>query len=145
MKRYEVRGMMEWHPEFRVGRTRLKVAFTGGHLSAGGCTPAVFETADPVVQKVIESSGPFIRGVIKVVGGGRSDRRVAGSPVCPPPRPEGAATYNEPMEFGTLGEAQDFLQKSKGVQIDEMLTPKDCIARAAGLGISMTIRKCDAE
>lgn len=64
MKRYEVRGMMEWHPEFRVGRSRLTVPFTGGHLCGGACTPASFETADPVVQIVIEQSAYFRSGMI---------------------------------------------------------------------------------
>lgn len=58
-KRYEVTGMMEWHPVFNVGRTRLRVSFTGGHLCGGGTTPAVFETSDPVVQAVIEGSAAF--------------------------------------------------------------------------------------
>lgn len=58
-KRYEVRGMMEWHPVFNVGRTRIAVSFTGGHLCGGGTTPAVFETDNPVVQAVIENSDAF--------------------------------------------------------------------------------------
>lgn len=125
MKRYEVRGMMEWHPVFSAGRTRLKVAFTGGHLSAGGCTPASFETSDPVVQRVIESSLPFRRGQIRVMGGAAVSM---------------TAAHGQPMEFSTLGEAQDFLQASKSVPIDGMLTHEDCIAAAARLGIPMTIK-----
>lgn len=58
-KRYEVTGMMEWHPVFKVGRSHLQVSFTGGNLCGGASSPAAFETADPVVQKVIESSGYY--------------------------------------------------------------------------------------
>ena len=65
-KRYDVRGMMEWHPEFRVGRTRLQVSFTGGHLCGGACTPASFETSDAVVQKVIEDSAAYRSGLISI-------------------------------------------------------------------------------
>lgn len=143
MKRYEVRGMMEWHPVFSAGRTRLKVTFTGGHLSAGGCTPASFETSDPVVQRVIESSLPFRRGQIRVMGGAAvgmtapNDQRTDcayGAAVSM------TAAHGQPMEFSTLGEAQDFLQASKSVPIDGMLTHEDCIAVAARLGIPMTIK-----
>ena len=66
-KRYEVRGMMEWHPVFRAGRTRLQVSFTGGHLCGGACTPAAYETSDSVVQAVIEASAAFRSGRINVV------------------------------------------------------------------------------
>lgn len=58
-KRYEVSGMMEWHPVFNIGRTRMRVPFTGGHLCGGGITPATYETSDPVVQAVIEDSAAF--------------------------------------------------------------------------------------
>ena len=126
--------MMEWRPVFRAGRTRLNVAFTGGHLSAGGCTPASFETSDPVVQTVIENSLPFRRGQIKVVGGGHPDRLPAG------PVTGTGAPHDQTMEFETLGAAQDFLQSSKSVAIDEMLTLKDCVAMGARLGIRMTIK-----
>lgn len=65
-KRYEVRGMMEWHPLFEAGRARLHVAFTGGHLGDGCSVPAAFETGDPVVQRVIESSKEFRSGRIRL-------------------------------------------------------------------------------
>lgn len=68
-KRYEVRGMMEWHTVFAAGRSRIRVSFIGGHLCGGGSTPAVYETSDPVVQKVIERSGAFRSGRIRLAKG----------------------------------------------------------------------------
>ncbi|MBO5445672.1 MAG: hypothetical protein J5995_10085 [Muribaculaceae bacterium] len=65
-KRYEVSGMMEWHPVFCIGRTRMRVSFTGGHLCGGGTTPASYETDDPVVQAVIEGSAEFRRKRIRL-------------------------------------------------------------------------------
>ena len=119
---------MEWHPEFKAGRTRIRVSFTGGHLSAGGCTPAAFETSDPVVQAVIEASAAYRSG------------RIASTAGHPPAAPAHAAPALTPLSFQTLGEAQDYLQNSKGVRIDEVLTLEACLARAAQLGISLAIK-----
>lgn len=126
--------MMEWHPEFRIGRTRLQVSFTGGHLCGGACTPASFETSDPVVQKVIEGSAAFRNGRIsigKVMEDGQPDRRSE--------RPR--AQDLKVMEFDSMDAASDFLQKEKGVLIDSVLTPDQCVSEARGLGIELVIRK----
>lgn len=72
-KRYVVAGMMEWYPIFKVGRMRLQLSFTGGHLCGGASTAASYETSDPVVQKVIESSAEFRNGRIKLASGRDSE------------------------------------------------------------------------
>lgn len=77
-KRYDVRGMMEWHPVFSAGRSRLQVSFTGGHLCGGASTPASFETEDPVVQAIIEGSKAFKTGRITI---GKEDRHADLQPV----------------------------------------------------------------
>lgn len=126
--------MMEWHPEFRVGRGRLQVSFTGGHLCGGACTPASFETSDPVVQKVIEGSAAFRNGRISigmVMEGGNPDRRSDG------PR----AQDFKVMEFDSVDAASDFLQREKGILIDHVLSPEQCVAQAMKLGIELVIRK----
>lgn len=51
---------------FAVGRARIQVSFTGGHLGDGCSTPAKYTTSDPVVQKVIENSEHFRNGRIRV-------------------------------------------------------------------------------
>ena len=137
--------MMEWHPVFRVGRGRLAVSFTGGHLCGGGCTPASFETSDPVVQKVIESSDAFRRGLIR--GDGRADRPTVAREKAhaavaeeAEPREEGAGQC-QAMEFPSLEKAQDFLQSYKGVRIDDMLELESCVATGRRLGIDLIIGK----
>ena len=119
--------MMEWHPVFRVGRSRVQVSFTGGHLCGGGVTPASFETSDPVVQKVIEDSAAFRSGRIKVIAG--CERR--------------GSTRNPPevsMEFDDLDKAADFLQHKKGIPLDRVITLDQCVAEAKLIGIELKIR-----
>ena len=65
-KTYEIPGMKECHPEFRAGRGRIRVPFTGGQLCVGGSTAASFSTSDPVLQKVIEASPQFHSGKIRL-------------------------------------------------------------------------------
>ena len=131
--RYDVRGMMEWHPEFKVGRTRVKIPFTGGHLCGGGCTPASFETEDPVLQKVIESSEAYRSR--RIVRGLVMEGRDAGAPVAR------GGTHRHRMECATLTDAQEYLLRNKGVLIDDILDPASCISMAEKLGIELVIGK----
>ena len=129
---------MEWHPEFRVGRGRLQVSFTGGHLCGGASTPASYETADPVVQKVIESSAAFRTGRI-VVKGGQNDRRLE-KVALHSQAFHSAATRNEAMEFDDIDKATDFLQYNKGIPIERLITPDQCVEEARMLGIDLKIK-----
>lgn len=54
------------------------MSFTGGHLCGGACTPASFETEDPVVQAIIEGSKAFKTGRITI---GKEDRHADLQPV----------------------------------------------------------------
>ena len=156
-KRYEVRGMMEWHPVFRAGRTRLRVSFTGGHLCGGAATPACFETADEVVQKVIESSAAFRSGSIVCRAVGDVPRR-QGAPEAPKAEPPKEVAAEAPeakaptahrsggmpltvMEFDSHQKAADFLQDRKGLTVDRVLTVGQCKAEALLLGIDLRIKE----
>lgn len=66
MKTYAVYGLIEFHCSVNAGVLRIPVEFTGGHVSAYGVTPAEFSTADPVLQRAIESSPHFRSGRIVV-------------------------------------------------------------------------------
>lgn len=133
-KRYEVRGMMEWHPVFRAGRTCVQVSFTGGHLCGGASSPASCETSDPVVQKVIESSPAFRSGRIRL----SMQSQVMGSRLPDPlPMPETSLT---PIEFKDLDEACDFLQHTKGIPLERLVTLDQCLAEAKRLGLDLKIK-----
>lgn len=139
-KRYEVRGMMEWHPEFRAGRTRIRVSFTGGHLCGGACTPATYETSDPVVQKVIEDSLAFRQGRIRHVmeGGYPVGGRVMGS-VHSDRRPEGPEAARvcglTVFEYRDIEDISDFLQFKKGVPLERLSSEEGCFKEAERLGV----------
>ena len=119
---------MEWHPEFRVGRGRLQVCFTGGHLCGGATTPATYETADPVVQKVIESSKAFRTGRI-IVREGPTDRQTAEPVACRQNR--------YVFEYRNLDDISDFLQFEKGVPLERLFSEEGCFREAERLGISL--------
>ena len=147
---------MEWHPEFRVGRTRLQVSFTGGHLCGGAATPASFETSDPVVQAVIERSAPFRRGRIRLGGETHSEpsscaakdsvadmphgraphMALAAQPAIPDPPHTGLTV----MEFDDIDKASDFLQHEKGIDLDRLITPEQCHEEARRLGLQLKLK-----
>ena len=152
-QRYEVAGMMEWHPVFHAGRTRVRVSFTGGHLCGGGMTPAVFETSDPVVQAVIERSEAFRSGRIRRAWSRSDDAKDSGGnawhrPVAEAPRCAEAVVrkavkdpgVSETVEFDSLDKAQDFLQFKKHVPTSRILDIDSCIREAAMLGITLKIK-----
>ena len=125
---------MEWHTEFRVGRGRLQVSFTGGHLCGGASSPASYETSDPVVQKVIESSGAFRSGRIRL----SMQSQVMGRRLPDLlPTPDTSLT---PIEFKDLDEAGDFLQHTKGIPLERLVTLDQCLAEAKRLGLDLKIK-----
>ena len=138
-KKYEVRGMMEWHPEFKVGKTRIKVSFTGGHLCGGASTPAVFETSDPVVQTVIEKSAAFRSGKIRLGAIVESkdpeipNRNNGSKDADIPPDPSPVKEFV--LEYDDIEEVYDFLQHQKGVPLERLCSPDSCQTEAKRLGI----------
>ncbi|MCH5214373.1 MAG: hypothetical protein J1E97_04210 [Muribaculaceae bacterium] len=56
---YGVRGLMEWQVMLPTGslvKPFITINFTGGQLSGYGAAPARYTTADPYIQKLIETS-----------------------------------------------------------------------------------------
>ncbi len=139
-KTYEVKGMMEWHPVFTVGRTRIQIPFTGGHLGEGSVTAATFETTDPAVQTVIERSEAFRSGRIRL-------RHTVGAQEFGPDshkaisvmKPQGLID----MEFDSIGMASDFLQYDKGVPVERLMDEASCRAEARRLGFEIRITSQD--
>ena len=137
---------MEWHPEFRVGRSRLQVSFTGGHLCGGASTAASYETSDAVVQAVIESSAAFRRGRIRLVmEGGHSDRRSEGPTAQDGAKSAGncasgaavkmATPHESVFEYSKIDDISDFLQFKKGVPLERLHSEADCFKEAEKLGV----------
>lgn len=67
IKTYGVDGLIEWHINVPAGRVLLNIEFTNGKFSGYCMAPAVYRTADPVVQRAIERSSYFRSGRIRIV------------------------------------------------------------------------------
>ncbi|MCM1489271.1 MAG: hypothetical protein NC095_00365 [Muribaculum sp.] len=156
IKRYEVRGMMEWHPMFAVGRARIQVSFTGGHLGEGCSTPAAYITSDPVVQRVIEHSEAFLNHRIRVAAcyPDTSDKNVvpknkkavkaaAASPFATSVKKavsENNSEDMEIMEFDDYEDAADFLHYKKNIPVDQLLDWESCVVEANRQGIKLVLK-----
>lgn len=163
MKRYEVRGMMEWHPMFAAGKARIQVSFTGGHLGEGCVTPARYETSDPVVQKVIENSSAFKSGRIRLafaktekvssVAAPRPTNNVASHhvSVCDVPnaginvvkddKPPVLRKKLETFEFEDIDAAREFLAGPKRVPKSRLFDKSDILREAHILGFDISLKK----
>lgn len=64
---YGVSGMMEWVALIPMRRNIVRVRFKGGSLSGYGVTPATFTTTNPVVMRMIEESGYYRSGKIRLI------------------------------------------------------------------------------
>lgn len=151
-KKYEVAGMMEWHPIFMAGKTRVQVSFKGGNLCGGASTAASYETSDPVVQAVIEHSEAFRSGRIRL---GRSwedccskssrnfqDKKTPKNPQAnkspriakdKPEKPKQTFKF----EYQNIGQVTDLLHYDKGVPVERLLDEEACRKEAAILGIEL--------
>lgn len=151
-KRYEVKGMMEWHPVFAVGRARLQVSFTGGYLGDGCSTPAAYETGDPVIQHVIEHSDAFRKGRIRLAW----SRGRPAAPVVPAPKAPKVENVSPPVQtslfeaddgggeekvFDNEDEAIDYVQEKTGVGRSRIMTADECCRVARQYGIRIRIKR----
>lgn len=59
IKTYGVRGLMEWVCNIPVGKSHMRIYFTGGVLTSYGNTPAKYVTKDLLQQTIIEHSEFF--------------------------------------------------------------------------------------
>lgn len=139
-KKYEVAGMMEWHPVFKVGRSRIQISFTGGHLCGGASNAAFFETSDPALQNIIENSSAFKNGCIRL----GQEYKAAGAPIQPSPKESVRAnphvdtnTKRFVFEYDNIEDVYEFLQHKKGVPLERLSDKDSCYIEAERLGITL--------
>lgn len=93
IKTYGVRGLMEWVCNIPVGKSHMRIEFTGGVLTSYGNTPAKFVTKDLLQQTIIEHSDFYKKKrivLLSVVETNEDEDRMpkAVKPVAPaPPAP----------------------------------------------------------
>jgi hypothetical protein len=61
---YGTPTLMEYVAVIKLGKTTLRVPFTGGTITAYGVNPATFTTSNPIYQSAIENSSMFASGRI---------------------------------------------------------------------------------
>lgn len=66
IKRYEVRGAMEYSLPIKFGQRYIRVTFTGGCVNSQRTEPASVLVGSPLIQSLIEESKEYKRGIIKL-------------------------------------------------------------------------------
>ena len=64
---YGVNGMIEFQAVLKVGKSNLKVQFSDGSFNASSKKPATYTTDNLMIQRAIENSAEFKRGLIHKV------------------------------------------------------------------------------
>ncbi|MBD5370499.1 MAG: hypothetical protein HDR80_05030 [Bacteroides sp.] len=62
---YAISGYVEYMARIPAGPREIDIHFTGGQMSGFGVRPATFETADPVMCRIIEGSALYKGGRIR--------------------------------------------------------------------------------
>lgn len=137
IKTYGVRGLMEWVCNIPVGKTHMRVEFTGGVLTSYGNTPAKFTTDDPFKQTVIEHSEWYKSGRIKLlhfhdIGEDSPSPVSPQSPSEDSPVPESFAT----VEVSSLDDAKTYLNETFGISVRELRSKKSVLDAASRNGLS---------
>lgn len=159
---YGVYGFMEYQSLIKVGPATMKVTFTDGSMNAMGTTPATFATNNLIVQRSIEFSRDFKRGLIKRVSVvelnqeevlGRNPVKVENSEpktesAVPEPKPEQSAPKAEDavpvnsdieeIAVTCLADARQLLQDRFGYEASKVRTTGQIMAAATAHNITFT-------
>lgn len=95
-KTYGIKGFMEYQAVIKVGKSRMKVPFTDGSMTAMGVVPCTFTTERFMVQHAIENSDEFKRGLIYIVNSIPLDGKVEIERPTPRPTDSQAEPPAEP-------------------------------------------------
>lgn len=137
-KIYGVTGLMEWDALISCGKARLRVKFEGGSSSGFGEAPALYRTTNPAAQHIIEESGYFKEGRIRLLRINRfaepgeeatakptADRGTQNPPEASvTPAQPGAPLLLEEKTFPDAGLARKFLRETFGIPANKMGTTK---------------------
>ena len=63
-KTYAARGLLEWQMVIDVKGALLRICFSGGSMGTNGVLAARYVTDNPAIQKMIENSEQFRKGIV---------------------------------------------------------------------------------
>lgn len=116
IKTYGVRGLMEWVCNIPVGKSHMRIEFTGGVLTSYGNTPAKYVTKDLLQQTIIEHSEFFKKKrivLLSVVDTDEDEDKLPKKADAPKPQ-ETPKTETAKQETTEQTEATEGEQSDKG-------------------------------
>lgn len=130
IKTYGVRGLMEWVCNIPVGKSHMRIEFTGGVLTSYGNTPAKFVTKDLLQQTIIEHSDFYKKKrivLLSVVETNEDEDRMpkAPAPPVPPTEPTSGNGEDEKGETADAGNADTGDDEGDGGNADGDKNPKE--------------------
>lgn len=130
IKTYGVRGLMEWVCNIPVGKSHMRIEFTGGVLTSYGNTPAKFVTKDLLQQTIIEHSEFYKKKrivLLSVVDTDEDEDRMpkAPAPPVPPTEPTSGNGEDEKGETADAGNADTGDDEGDGGNADGDKNPKE--------------------
>lgn len=142
LKKYGVRGLMEWKAVLKVGKASLHVQFTGGFDNEYGSHPATYSTKDPIVQHIIEHSDPYKAGKIflseTIDLGGDAQEGAEKAEASESGTTEGSLKQVEVSDWES---AKDYLESNFGVKRSTVRYKKDVIQAAKAKGIEFIVKE----
>lgn len=136
-KTYAVNDVLEWECCISVGKSNIRLNFSGGGISPYGQTAAEFTTSNPMLQSIIENSGYFKNNRIYILRAVNIDdagkEKVNPANEIPkmgedlpaesshvPSEAEGASDGIMHIHVSDTNEAKDYLVEKFGVKASSM-------------------------
>lgn len=117
---YGTPTMMEYVAVIKLGKTTLRVPFSGGTITAYGVNPATYSTSNPIYQRAIENSEAYRSGRIvkmsETLLSGENKIKLERNPEKPASEPTAASdeTFDE-----TNGETTEETEPIEGESVSE--------------------------
>lgn len=131
-KTYAIYGMVEQSVVIPFAGGNIRVDFTHGSLSTAGVTPAKYKTNNVLVQKAIEGSVKFKKGIIKLI---ETEKEQTVKAAAPAPVTSEVTDYPNVMNSQA---AKSILMSSYGVPMSELGNTTAVKAKAKELGVTFS-------
>lgn len=133
-KTYAIYGMVEQSVVIPFAGGNIRVDFTHGSLSTAGVTPAKYKTDNVLVQKAIEGSAKYKKGIIKLFAT-EKEKAAPVSASTPAPAKQDVTDYPNVMNSQA---AKSILMSSYGVPMSELGNTTAVKAKAKELGVTFS-------
>ena len=109
---YGISGLMECQVVIKIGnRTRMRVMFSDGSMTAYGVTPAKYTTDNFIIQQAIERSSDYKRGRIITISSMELDEEVRVETPTPSPLQGTSPEQGSEEDLETTGGIADMARR----------------------------------